>query len=55
MLLGVLDDQLELAELLDDGDDVLADLGGEDDGFDELVVLEAVADDRACGRRRRGP
>ena len=44
--LGVFDDQFQLAELLDDGDDVLADLGREDDGFDELIVLEAVADDR---------
>jgi hypothetical protein len=43
--LGVLDDELELAEFFDDGDDVLADLGGEDDGFDEFIVLEAVADD----------
>jgi hypothetical protein len=44
--LGVLDDQFELAELFDDGDYIAADLGGEDDGLDELVVLEAVADDR---------
>ncbi len=43
--LGVFDDELQLAELLDHGDDVLADLGREDDGFDEFIVLEAVADD----------
>jgi hypothetical protein len=51
--LGVLDDEFEVAELLDDGDDVAAELGGEDDGLDELVVLEAVADD-GHGRSRSG-
>src|SRR5262249_53783745 len=45
-LLGVADQGLQLGELLDDGDDVLADLAGQDGHLDELVVLEAVADDR---------
>ena len=45
-LLGVADDQLQLGELLDDRDDVLADLAGQHRHLDELVVLEAVADDR---------
>ena len=48
-LLGVADDGLQLGELLDDGDDVLADLAGQDGHLDELVVLEAVADDRRFG------
>lgn len=43
--LGVLHDQFKLAELLDHRDDVPADFRRQDDGFDELVVLEAVADD----------
>ena len=44
-LLHVLHDQFELGELLDHRDDVLADLLGQHDHADELVVLEAVADD----------
>ena len=40
-------DQLELAEVLDHGDDGAAQLRGEDDGLDVAVVLEAVADDHA--------
>src|SRR5262249_8822842 len=44
--LGVTDDQLQLGELLDDGDDLFADLAGQHGHLDELVVLEAVADDR---------
>ena len=40
------DDQLELGEFLDDGDDVFAELLGEDHGLDEFIILEAVADDR---------
>ena len=44
--LGVLDDQLDLGQLLDDRHDVAPDLLGEDHGLDELLVLEAVADDR---------
>src|SRR5262249_41876160 len=47
-LLGVADDQLELGEFFDDGDDVLAQLAGQDRHLDELVVLEAVADDRGA-------
>src|SRR5688572_13949625 len=45
-LLGVSENQLELVELLDDGDDRLPDLLGENDHLDVVVVLEAVADDR---------
>src|SRR5262249_38655552 len=44
-LLGVLDDRPQLGELLDDGDDLLAHLAGQHGHLDELVVLEAVADD----------
>src|SRR5207244_2409419 len=33
--LRIFDDQLQLAELFDHRNDVLADFGGEDDGFDE--------------------
>src|SRR5262249_1475897 len=43
--LGVADDQLQFSELLDDGDDLLADLAGEHGHLDVFVVLEAVADD----------
>src|SRR6185437_5914014 len=43
--LGVFDDQFEFAEFLDDGNDVLANLGGEDDRLDEFIIFEAVADD----------
>ena len=57
-LLHVLDDQLQLAELLDDRDDVLAELAGQHGHLDELVVLEAVADDRravaAVGQGQHG-
>jgi hypothetical protein len=54
----VLDDQLQLAELLDHRDDVAPELGREDHGLDELAVLEAVADDRhrlvaRAGRQRQ--
>jgi hypothetical protein len=45
-LLRVPEDQLELVELLHDGDDRLPDLLREDDHLDVVVVLEAVADDR---------
>src|SRR5262249_35861907 len=45
-LLGVADDGLQLGELLDDGYDVFADLAGEHPHLNELVILEAVADDR---------
>ena len=54
-LLGVADDRLQLGELLDHGDDLLADLAGQHGHLDELVVLEAVADDRrvhAVGQRQ---
>jgi hypothetical protein len=46
VLLGVLDDEFELAELLDHGQDVAPELGGQHAGLDELRVLEPVADDR---------
>src|SRR6202008_2373549 len=39
-------EQLELTELFDDRDDVLADLCRENDGLDKLIILEPVADDR---------
>src|ERR1019366_8759128 len=45
-LLGIADDQFQLTEFLDDGDDVLAHLAGQNGHLDELVMLEAVADDR---------
>ena len=45
----MLQDQLQLAEVLDHGDDRAAELGGEDHGLDVAVVLEAVADDQALG------
>ena len=41
----VLEDQLQLAEVLDHRDDGAAELGREDHGLDVAVVLEAVADD----------
>ena len=47
----------QLGELLDDRDDLLADLAGEHGHLDELVVLEAVADDRrvqAVGQGQHG-
>ena len=53
-LLGVLEHQLELGELLDDRDDLPAHLLRQHRHLDELVVLEAVADDRrVVGRHRR--
>ena len=45
-LLGMAYDRLQLGVLLDDRDDLLADLAGEHRHLDEFVVLEAVADDR---------
>ena len=45
-LLRGLEDQPELGVLLDDRDDVAADLVRQHRRFDELGVLEAVADDR---------
>ena len=48
-LLAVAHDRLELGELLDDRDHLLADLAGEHGHLDEFVVLEAVADDRRIG------
>ncbi len=45
-LLAMAHDRLELGELLDDRDHLLADLAGEHRHLDELVVLEPVADDR---------
>ena len=53
-LLAVADDRLQLGELLDDRDDLLADLAGEHRHLDELVVLEAVADDRRVRRFGQG-
>src|SRR5262245_30394308 len=41
-LLGVADERLQLSELLDDQDDLLADLAGQDGHLDKLVVLETV-------------
>ena len=55
-LLGVLQDQPQLGVLLDDRDDVAADLLGQHRHLDELGVLEAVADDRrvVVGQRHDG-
>ena len=53
-LLAVADDRLELGELLDDRDHLLADLAGEHGHLDELVVLEAVADDGRIWRFGQG-
>ena len=56
-LLGVADDRFQLGELLDDRDDLLADLAGQHGHLDEFVVLEAVADDRrvqAVGQGQHG-
>ena len=53
-LLAVANDRLELGELLDDRDHLLADLAGEHGHLDELIVLEAVADDRRIGRFGQG-
>ena len=47
---GVLEDQAELVEVLDDRDDGAAELGRERHGLDVAVVLEAVADDQPVGR-----
>ncbi len=53
-LLAVADDRFELRELLDDRDDLLADLPRQHGHLDEFVVLEAVADDRSIlGFRER--
>ncbi len=54
----VLEDQAELAEVLDHRHDGAAELGGEDHRLDVAVVLEAVADDHplrlALGHRHHG-
>ena len=54
----MLQDQLQLAEILDHRDDRAAELRGEDHGLDVAVVLEAVADDHplrlALGHRHHG-
>ena len=47
--LGLLDDQPQLAELLDHGDHVAADLLGQDHRLDKAGVLEAVADHQGFG------
>src|SRR5262249_23373169 len=44
-LLGVADNGFQLGELLNNRDDLLADLAGEHGHAQEFVVLEAVADD----------
>ena len=43
---GMADDRFQFGEALDDRDDVLAQLAGENHHLDKFVVLEAVADDR---------
>ena len=53
-LLAMAHDRLELGELLDDRDHLLADLAGEHGHLDELIVLEAVADDGRIGRFGQG-
>ena len=55
-LLRGFEDQSELGVLLDDRDDVAADLLGQHRRLDELGVLEAVADDRrvVVGERHHG-
>ena len=50
VVLGVLEDRRQLAEVLDHRDDGAAELGGEDHRFDVAVVLEAVADDEPFRR-----
>src|SRR5262249_21650240 len=47
--LGMLEDQPELVEILDDRDDGAAELRRKRYGFDVAVVLEPVADDQAVG------
>src|SRR5207248_776934 len=42
---GVANDRFKLGELFDDGNDLLADLAGKHSHLDELVILEAIADD----------
>ena len=49
VLVRVLEDQLQLAEVLDHRDDRAAELGREDHRLDVAVVLEAVADDQPLG------
>ncbi len=44
-VLGVADDRFQFGEFLDDGNDLLAHLAGQGGHLDELVVLEAVAND----------
>ncbi len=51
--LAVLENQLELGVLLDDGDDGAAHLGGQHHRLDVLRVLEAVADDGRVVVRHR--
>src|SRR5262245_38283698 len=52
--LGIANNQLQLRELLDDGDDLLADLAGQNRHLDELIVLETVADDGRVGAIGQG-
>jgi hypothetical protein len=56
----VLDDQFEFGPLLDDGNDVATQFCRQRHGFDELVVLKTIANDRhavhaGSARRRREP
>src|SRR6185503_8518684 len=56
--LAVLGDEQQLGNALDDDEDVAAELARQHGAFDVLVVLEAVADDRALAaaarQRQRG-
>ena len=52
-LLGIVQHHLQLGVLLDDRNDLAADLLGQHRHFDELGVLEPVADDRRIGLRHR--
>ena len=47
--LGDFDDVVDFGELLDDEDDFLAELAGEEREADVIVILVAVADDEAVG------
>jgi hypothetical protein len=47
--LEIADDVVELGELLDDDDDLLAELAAEEGEADVVVVLVAVADDEPLG------
>jgi hypothetical protein len=48
--LHVLHEEFQFSRFLDDRNDVLADLPGQHDHLDELIILEAVADDRCLTR-----